>query len=91
MSFTEASYENAIIEAFRDTLGYTYRYGPDVTRDYSDPLYEDELLPALQRVNPKLPQAALTEAVYKLRNFESGNLVQKKRRVHGLSAKRHHG
>ena len=65
MSFTEANYEKAVVEVFRDTLGYTYAYGPDVTRDYSDPLYTDELLPALRRVNPKLPEAALSEAVGK--------------------------
>lgn len=77
MAYTEANYENAVIEIFRDTLGYAYSYGPDVVRDYSDPLYNDELLPALRRVNAKLPEAALNEAVYKLRNFESGTLLQK--------------
>ncbi|MDR1728002.1 MAG: type I restriction endonuclease subunit R [Acidobacteriota bacterium] len=77
MPYTEANYENAVIEVFRDTLGYGYAYGPDVARDYADPLYMDELLPALRRVNPKLPEAALTEAVYKLRNFEGGTFLQK--------------
>jgi type I restriction enzyme R subunit len=75
MPFTEANYENAVIEVFRDTLGYGYIYAPDVARDYSEPLFMDELLPALRRVNPKLPEAALTEAVYKLRNIEGGELV----------------
>ena len=77
MPVTEADYERAIIELFRDTLGYTHTYGPDVTRDYSNPLYMDELLPSLQKVNSKLPEAALTEAVYKLRNFEGGTVLQK--------------
>jgi type I restriction enzyme R subunit len=77
MSFLEANYENAVIEVFRDTLGYSYIYAPDVERDYSDPLYLDELLPSLRRANPKLPETALTEAVYKLRNLESGTLLQK--------------
>lgn len=77
MSYTEANYESAVIELFRDTLGYGYSYGPDVVRDYTDPLFTDELLPALQRVNSKLPEAALSEAVYKLRNFEGGMVLQK--------------
>ena len=77
MSYTEANYENAVIEVLRDTLGYDYIYAPDLARDYSDPLYMDELLPALRRVNPKLPEAALSEAVYKLRNFEGGTVLQK--------------
>lgn len=77
MPYTEANYENAVIEVFCDTLGYGYTYAPDLARDYTDPLYLDELLPALRRVNPKLPDVALYEAVYKLRNFEGGTVLQK--------------
>ncbi len=77
MSYTEANYENAVIEVFRDTLGYSYTYAPDLVRDYSDPLYKDELLPALRHINSNLPEVAITEAVYKLRNFEGGTVLQK--------------
>lgn len=77
MSYTEANYENAVLELFRDALGYGYVYAPDLVRDYADPLHMDDLLPALRLVNPKLPEAALSEAVYKLRNFEGGTLLQK--------------
>lgn len=77
MAYTEANYENAVIEVFRDTLGYGYAYGPDVARDYAEPLYLDELLPALRRINSKLPESALIEAVYKLRNFEGGTIFKK--------------
>lgn len=77
MSFTESNYENAVLQLFREQLGYTYLYGPDVARDYHSPLYEDILLPCLRRVNPSLPLEALNEAVYKLQNFESGTLLQK--------------
>ena len=31
--YTEADYENSIIELFNQNLGYTYVYGPDVERD----------------------------------------------------------
>lgn len=77
LTYAEANYENAVIEIFRDTLGYGYHYGPDIERDYADPLYEDELLPALQRINPGLPNAAIDEALYKLRNIATGTLLQK--------------
>jgi type I restriction enzyme R subunit len=77
MPYREANYENAVIEIFRDTLRYGYAYGPDVVRNHADVLYMDELLPALHRVNSKLPEAALTEAVHKLRNFEGGTLIQR--------------
>ncbi len=75
--YTESHYENAVLQLFQEQLGYTYTYGPDVARDYRSPLYEDVLLPCLRRVNPALPMDALNEAVYKLKNFESGTLLQK--------------
>lgn len=77
MTFTEANFENSIIELFQKNLGYTYAYGPDVRRDYYTPLYEEQILPALQTINPTLPLAALEEAVYKLKSISTGTLIQK--------------
>jgi type I restriction enzyme R subunit len=77
MPYTEANYENAVLEVFQNTLNYDYVYGPEVSRDYTDPLYKEDLLPALQRINPKLPEVALTEAIYKLHHFEEGSLIQR--------------
>ena len=74
--YTEADYENSIIELFQN-MGYHYVYGPDVVRDYHSPLYEDVLVPVLQRINPNLPMDAVNESVYKLKNFENGTLLQK--------------
>ena len=67
----------SLIHIFTQILGYSCAHGPDIQRDYHSPLYEDELLPALRAVNPALPQAALDDAVYKLKNFASGSLLQK--------------
>ena len=75
--YTESNYENAVLQLLNEGLGYTYAYGPDVERDYHSPLYVDVLLPALQRINPGLPIEALNEAVYKLKTFETGTLLQK--------------
>ena len=75
--YAESNYENAVLQLFTQNLGYSYVYGPDIERDYHSPLYEDELLPALQTINPNLPMAALDDAVYKLKNFESGLFLQK--------------
>ena len=75
--YTESNYENAVLQLLNEGLGYTYVYGPDVERDYHSPLYEDVLLPALQRINKGLPLDAINEAIYKLKNFESGSLLQK--------------
>ncbi len=76
ITFTEASYENSIIELFQG-MGYNHIYGPDVERDYTSPLYEEVLVDSLYRINPKLCEDAINDAIYKLKNFEIGELVQK--------------
>ena len=75
--YTEADYENSVIELFRSDLGYEYAYGPDIERDFYSPLYEDVLLDSLYRLNRKLPDDAIQDALFKLKNFENGELVQK--------------
>ena len=74
--YTEADYENSIIELFQN-MGYRYVYAPDLERDFRSPLYEEELLSALHRLNPIMPEDAITDALFKLRNFENAELVQK--------------
>ena len=75
--FVEADYENSIIELFQNDLEYEYAYGPDIERDFYSPLYEEVLLESLYRLNRDLPDDAIQEALYKLKNFENGELVQK--------------
>lgn len=77
MAFTESNYENAIIELMRDELGYNYIYGPNIKRDYKNPLFEDVLAGAISQINPKAPIEAINEALFKLRNIESGSLILK--------------
>lgn len=74
--YTEADYENSIIELFRN-MGYRYVYAPDLERDFHSPLFEEELISALHRLNPKMPEDAITDALFKLKNFENAELVQK--------------
>ena len=75
--FTEADYENSIIELFQNTLKYEYIYGPDIERDFYSPLYEDVLIDSLRNLNRDLPEDAILEAIYKLKIIENGELVQK--------------
>lgn len=75
--YTEADYENSVIELFRNDLGYEYAYGPDIERDFYSPLYEEVLLDSLYRLNRGLPDDAIKDALFKLKNFENGELVQK--------------
>ena len=74
--YTEADYENSIIELFQ-SMGYRYVYAPDLERDFHSPLYEEELVSALHRLNPGMPEDAITDALFKLKNFENAELVQK--------------
>lgn len=75
--YTEADYENSLIELFQN-MGYQYVYGPDIDdRDFKSPLYDYVLLDSLYRLNPSLPDSAIQDALYKLKNFENGTLVQK--------------
>ena len=76
-NYTEANYENSVIELFRDDLGYEYAYGPDIERDFYSSLYEEVLLDSLYRLNRGLPDDAIQDALFKLKNFENGELVQK--------------
>ncbi len=75
--YTEADYENSIIELFRNDLGYEYVYGPDVDRDFHSPFYEEVLKDSLYRLNSGLPDDAIQDALFKLKNIENGELVQK--------------
>ena len=75
--YTEADYENSVLELFRNDLGYEYVYGPDVDRDFYSPLYEEVLVNSLYSLNKDLPEDAIQDALFKLKNFENGELVQK--------------
>lgn len=75
-SYTEADYENSIIELFQN-MGYRHVYAPDLERDFYSPLYEEELNDALHRLNPSASKHAISEALRKIKNFENAELVQK--------------
>jgi type I restriction enzyme R subunit len=49
--FNEASYENAVISLL-EGLGYEHKYGPDIERDYHNPLCMDVLPEQLAAINP---------------------------------------
>lgn len=74
---SETAYENAIIELFQE-MGYTHVYGPAVEgRDFTSPLYDDVLQNCLYKLNSDLPESAIKEALFKLKNFENAELVRK--------------
>lgn len=74
--FTEDTYEQAIIELF-ENMGYEHIYAPDYERDYTNPLLESVLKDNLVRINSDLPEEAIQEAISKIKNFDTGSLLQK--------------
>ena len=76
MHFTEEMFEKAVIELF-ENMGYAHIYAPDMDRDYSSPLLDSVLMDSLAKLNKGLPLDAIIEAVNKLRNFDTGSLLQK--------------
>ena len=76
--FTEDAYEQALIELFQSLEGkqYRYEYGPDLVRDYTNPILDDVLQESLHRINPTLPLDAIDDAIKKLHQIEGSSLYE---------------
>ena len=75
ISFSEDSFELALIELFKG-MGYNYNYGPEIDRDFNEPLLLDCVYDSLCRINPTLPSSAIDEAINKIKRLEGANLVE---------------
>ncbi|WP_026759813.1 type I restriction endonuclease subunit R [Selenomonas ruminantium] len=73
-AYTEADYESSVMELFAG-LGYEVVYGPEIERDQRSPLYDEVLEDYIRRLNADLPEDAIADALFKLRNFDNGDLV----------------
>ena len=74
--YTEADYEQSVMELFGN-MDYEIIYGPDVERDIKSPLYDVVIDECIRRLNPDLPEDAIADAMFKLHNFENGELVKR--------------
>ena len=84
--FTEDSYEQALIDLFMD-MDYMYEYGPDIERDYREPVDKKELHNELAWINGwedyanNLPgdiyDQIIEEAVRKVTSINEGTLEQR--------------
>jgi len=91
---TEDQVELQSIEWFRD-LGYDYVCGYDIApdgdtperSDYISVVLKDRLLSALTRINPDIPQAAITAALSRLINPNIPALMSANRQVHSWLTK----
>ena len=70
--YNEDSYEQSIVELFQN-LGYTHYYGPDIERDYKNPLFKLDL-ENLYRINNSLDSQAVDKAIETIEDFGIGSL-----------------
>ena len=85
LKFTESEYENTLIDLFKQ-MGYDYEYGPDIIRNFYEPVNKDELRRCLRSVNGSVVLASMSsemresvfdEAVRKITNINEGTLEQR--------------
>lgn len=82
INFSESSYENAVIELFRDELEYEYIPGPEIERDYTKVVLEDVLRERIEHINPGADAKAVDEAMRKVLAAESPNLIENNKMFH---------
>ena len=75
ITFNEESFEKALIELFKDKLGYDYQCGYEIERDFTNPILEDVFFDALVRINKKLTKVAIEEAINKIKAIKGKNLL----------------
>ena len=73
--YNENSYEQSIIELFQN-LGYAYYYGPEIERDYKNPLFIDDLH-NLYSINSDLDREAVDKTIETIQDFGIGSLEDK--------------
>lgn len=90
---SEAAVELAMIEQL-DQLGYKVAaeeiIGPDGTaaerESHDEVILKQRLIDAVQRINPKMPQAACDEAIKQVTQSVFPSLLEENRRIHKLLA-----
>ena len=76
VNYTEENYENSVVELFKN-MGYQHIYGPDIeNRNFYSPLYEEVLEESIYKLNKTVPEKAIKEAIFKLKNFDAVDIVQ---------------
>lgn len=73
--FKESNVEEAIIEQLQE-LGYEYLYGPDIERDYKEPILKDVFYDSLYKINSGITEDIADEVYRKVRNFRNVDLVE---------------
>jgi len=89
---TESHVEEHAIDILKDDLGYDYEYGPDISvdgnkkerKDYKEVVLIERLRRVLRKINPKIPEDALDEAVKKTLNIDNPKMIEDNQASHKL-------
>ena len=73
-AYSENCYEDAVIETLKK-VGWEYLHGPDIERDYRNPLCGEVLRYQLRRLNREVPDDAVDYAFARLHKIEGGSLA----------------
>ena len=73
--FKESNVEEAIIEQLQE-LGYGYQYGPEIERDYKEPILKEVFYDSLYKINKDITEDIADEVYRKVRNFRNVDLVE---------------
>ena len=87
--------EDLIEMAFIDQLtgqGFEFHNGPDIAPDSDNPqrknfdsvVLENELLKAIEKLNPGVPSSAITEAHQKVLNLGTEDIMENNERFHTI-------
>ena len=74
--FKEGDFEQALISLFGQ-VGYSSKQGQDIDRELTDPFDRKTLFESLKRANPRVPEAAIEEAIRIISHIDEGTLVQR--------------
>lgn len=88
---TESDIENLAIEILQ-RLGYTWKWGPDIAPDgsaaerikWDEVLLHHRLEDAVRRINPKVPEHALTDALKQVRRINNPELLTNNEAFHRM-------
>ena len=91
---TKRMIESDVEELFLKVLseiGYSVKYGPDISpggsdqeREYSDPILPGRLKESLRLINPEIPDEAIDEAIRKITKNNSQDTVSNNHYFHNL-------
>ena len=86
---SEDKVEKAVLEIFKETLGYKIIYGPEILPDSDNPLRDSaksvllkqNMLDSFSKINPDIPTSAIEYAIKKISNLQGVKTIHKNEEI----------